>query len=195
MMMSLSIISGIYRGRKLQAPKGLGVRPTTARVRQRVFDTLQALWVGSIGLDGFSGSGAIGFEALSRGAKYVTACEPIPTHAACIQGNAKTLGVTAEHYTLFKNTCEAWLTAQAQGDGLQQLDWVYLDAPYGYEGLPHLVEAFAVGLPTDAFLIVEHGASPQEVQHLEVIQAKHPRLTLYRHIPAGDSAVHVFVLR
>jgi 16S rRNA (guanine966-N2)-methyltransferase len=191
--MSLKIISGQYKGRLLHAPQGVGVRPTTARVRQRVFDTLQALWGGSTGLDGFAGSGAIGFEALSRGASHVTACEPVAMHRACLQKNADALGLTTTHYTPYATTCEGWLAKQTPNT-LQQLDWVYLDAPYGYAGLPSLLETFATGLPIHAYLMVEHGATAQEHQHLEELHATHPRLQLYRHIAAGDSIVHIFVI-
>jgi 16S rRNA (guanine966-N2)-methyltransferase len=191
--MSLKIISGVYKGRVLQAPKGLGVRPTTGRVRQRVFDTLQALWPGSIGLDAFAGSGAIGFEALSRGAQQVTACEFVPLHAECIRRNQQALGVSSTDYILHTTPCEAWLNAHG-ATAFPLMDWVYLDPPYGYVGLPNLLEALATQLPPTSFLIVEHGASPTEVQHLEALQARHPRVTLHKQIEAGDSAVHIFVV-
>lgn len=192
--MSLKIISGIYKGRVLQAPKGLGVRPTTARVRQRVFDTLQALWAGSVGLDAFAGSGAIGFEALSRGAQHVTACEPVAAHFACIQTNATTLKLTAHQYAVHSTPCEVWMDTHG-ATVLPLLDWVYLDPPYGYAGLAALLEPLAVQLPANAFLIVEHGASPQEIQTIEAVETRYSRLRRYKHIEAGDSAVHMFMLQ
>jgi 16S rRNA (guanine966-N2)-methyltransferase len=68
----IRIISGMWRGRKLTVPHFTGLRPTPDRVRETVFNWLQPLISGAYCLDMFAGSGALGFEALSRGAAYVS---------------------------------------------------------------------------------------------------------------------------
>ena len=89
----LKITSGIYRGRLIQSLPGLETRPTTERLRQAWMNSLQMGLHDSRVLDLFSGSGALGLEALSRGAAFVVFVESNPKAAALIQQNIKTLGV------------------------------------------------------------------------------------------------------
>jgi 16S rRNA (guanine966-N2)-methyltransferase len=187
----IKILAGQFKGRILQTPKGQAVRPTTARVRQRVFDVLASYWVDSIGVDAFSGSGAIGFEALSRGANKVYATEKHPLHARLIQQNAKTLKLTKDEYTLENKSFESWWKQQSD-ELVASFDWVFVDPPYGYETLEVLLEAvfrhsaFQVG----ALVIVEHGNTDAEKTVLDaVIQASWAGL--YRVLDCGDSSVWI----
>lgn len=92
----MRIIAGKWRGRTLEAPPGLGTRPTADRVRETLFSML-ASRLGSFEdlrvADLFAGSGALGFEALSRGAASVTFVENDPDAAATIRRNAAKLGI------------------------------------------------------------------------------------------------------
>src|SRR5947208_1335701 len=95
----MRIIAGKWRGRILEAPPGMGTRPTADRVREALFSML-ASRLGSFEelrvADLFAGSGALGFEALSRGAAYATFVESDPKAAAAIRRNAEKLGVSVQ---------------------------------------------------------------------------------------------------
>ena len=89
------IIGGSVGGRRIQTPRGVSTRPTSDRVREALFSTIEA-WCGSLHglrfLDLYAGSGAVGLEAWSRGAGVVTLVEQDRRTAHLISGNAKTLG-------------------------------------------------------------------------------------------------------
>jgi 16S rRNA (guanine966-N2)-methyltransferase len=91
----MRIIAGVWRGRALQAPPGLATRPTADRVRETLFNMLVSRIGALEGLrvaDLFAGSGALGFEALSRGAAHVTFVESDPAAQRAIRENAERLG-------------------------------------------------------------------------------------------------------
>ena len=187
----IKILAGQFKGRILQTPKGQAVRPTTARVRQRLFDVLASYWVDSIGVDAFSGSGAIGFEALSRGAVKVYATEKHPLHARLIQQNAETLKLTKDEYNLENKLFEAWWKIQSD-ELVASLDWVFVDPPYGYEKLGILLESVFThpAFRTGALVIVEHGNTKAEKAVLEKVIVDH-LATLYRVLDCGDSSVWI----
>ncbi len=96
----MRIVAGRHRGRRLQAPDGLAVRPTGERAREALFDVLaggrltegrNALSDACV-LDGFAGSGALGLEALSRGAAHVVLMENHPAALAALEANVSSLG-------------------------------------------------------------------------------------------------------
>jgi 16S rRNA (guanine966-N2)-methyltransferase len=91
----MRIVAGRYGGRRLVAPKGASTRPTTDRVREALFSSLVSHSGPSLGggavLDAFAGSGALGFEALSRGAARVTFVERDPKALAALRANAESL--------------------------------------------------------------------------------------------------------
>ena len=100
----LRIISGKYRGRKIQVPNAEEVRPTTDRVRETVFNWLQNDLHNAVCLDAFAGSGVLGFEALSRGAASVCFVEKQKRVFEVLRVNAKLLG--ADNVTLINNSFE-----------------------------------------------------------------------------------------
>jgi 16S rRNA (guanine966-N2)-methyltransferase len=96
----MRIVAGQYRGRRLAAPKGDGTRPTTDRVREALFSSLTSLAGPALGggsaLDAFAGSGALGFEALSRGLRHVTFIERDRAALSVLKANAATLGAESD---------------------------------------------------------------------------------------------------
>src|SRR5262245_2325272 len=92
-MSSMRVIAGVYRGRRLRSPTGLAVRPTSDRLRETLFNILARRIQGSRFLDICAGSGAVGIEALSRGASEVTFIESARRACAGIEMNLKALGV------------------------------------------------------------------------------------------------------
>lgn len=107
----LKITGGELRGRRFQAPKGRGTRPTSEKVREAIFNTLNGLveLPGADVLDLFAGSGALGIEALSRGAAHVIFVESHARTAAGVRKNLRQLGVTEERWQVAANRVEGWL--------------------------------------------------------------------------------------
>jgi 16S rRNA (guanine966-N2)-methyltransferase len=90
------VIAGAARGRRLQVPSGDGTRPTSDRAREALFGTLESLlgaWAGLRVLDLYAGSGAVGLEALSRGAAHALMVEADPRAARTVAANVATLGL------------------------------------------------------------------------------------------------------
>ena len=121
--MSLRIVSGKFKGRVLQTPKGSKTRPTQEALREAVFNISQGSIEGATVLDLFAGSGAMGFEALSRGASHVTFIEKDRAAIACIRKNIELLDVA----------CQTTLLPQDAFHAMKRLDafdLIYVDPPY-----------------------------------------------------------------
>jgi 16S rRNA (guanine966-N2)-methyltransferase len=118
------VIAGEHRGRRLVAPAGLDTRPTADRVRESLFSILGPLDGESV-LDLFAGSGALGIEALSRGAAAAEFVDSDARAAATVRRNLESLGLEAP---VHRRDASAWLrSAAAEG---QVYDLVFLDPPY-----------------------------------------------------------------
>lgn len=129
--MTLRIISGTYKGRTLQTPKGSKTRPTQEALREAVFNICQATVEGATVLDLFAGSGAIGFEAISRGASHVTFVEKDKEAIACIRKNI-------EHLDVVPKTTLLNLDALNAMKRLKGFDLIYVDPPYDMSVKPLL---------------------------------------------------------
>ena len=155
----MRIVGGRHRGRALKAPAGRALRPTAARAREALFDILlhgrlggPAL-AGATVLDVFAGTGALGFEALSRGAAQVFALENDRAAALCLAANAEALGET-ERMTLIR----ADATRPPPAPGTANI--AFLDAPYESGLAWPALAALAHGgwLASGALVIVETAA-------------------------------------
>jgi len=131
----MRIVGGTFRGRQLATPRGRTVRPTSDRVREAMFDILQhglqstadgGLPKGAVVLDVFAGTGALGFEALSRGATHVTFIEKDPAACRVIEGNTQMLSAM-ECVTLLRRNA---LRPAAPPTGFQAADLLLMDPPY-----------------------------------------------------------------
>ncbi len=126
------VISGKYRSRPLRALAGLDVRPTSDRLRETVFNVLTAgapdALEGSVWLDLYAGTGAVGIEALSRGAGSVTFVEKTKQAARAIRENLKSLGINDGADVIEQDV----LKALPQLDGPH--DYCFFDPPYRMEG-------------------------------------------------------------
>jgi 16S rRNA (guanine(966)-N(2))-methyltransferase RsmD len=127
----MRVIAGKYRGRPLRSLAGADIRPTSDRLRETLFNVLtagnpQAL-EGSVWLDLFAGTGAVGIEALSRGAKHVYFVETSPAAAKLIERNLQSLGI-AEGYGILRDDLSGMLW-RLQRDHVVA-DLVFLDPPY-----------------------------------------------------------------
>lgn len=126
----IRIIGGDFRGRKLPVLVSEGLRPTSDRVRETVFNWLQFDLAGARCLDVFAGSGALGFEALSRGAKRVEFIEFSGPVAKQLQANARLLKLDSEKVSVTQADACLWLDKPAASP----FDVVFLDPPF-HQGL------------------------------------------------------------
>jgi len=122
------IISGRFRGRRLTVPDGTDIRPTTDRMRERLFSMLghgrYPALAGARVADLFAGTGALGIEALSRGAAHVTFVEQARGSLACLRTNIETVKSEANETTIIA------LDAAAVSCAEQPFDFIFLDPPY-----------------------------------------------------------------
>jgi len=136
------VVAGTARGRRLVAPAGRGTRPTSDRVRESIFNALHSLGAveDATVVDLFAGSGALGIEALSRGAAHCTFVEPAPAAVAAIRTNLTTAGV-AERATIDTRTAESYLAAHPA-----PVDVALCDPPYDFAGWAALLARLPAGL-------------------------------------------------
>ncbi|AKU90487.1 16S rRNA (guanine(966)-N(2))-methyltransferase RsmD [Vulgatibacter incomptus] len=123
----MRIIAGEARGRRLEAPAGLGTRPTSDRVRESLFNILGQRFDGGLVLDLYAGSGALGLEALSRGAERAILVDRDPAAAKVCEKNAVTLGFAARVEVVRAEVPEALRKLATRG---LSFDLVFLDPPY-----------------------------------------------------------------
>ena len=124
----LRIIGGKWRGRKLAFPDVEGLRPTGDRVRETLFNWLTAYLPGARCLDLFAGSGALGLEALSRGAGHTTLIERNAAAARSLRGHCQTLAAEA---AVIKNDALHWLEQSSNQTPDSHFELVFLDPPFG----------------------------------------------------------------
>ncbi|MFT6154655.1 MAG: 16S rRNA (guanine966-N2)-methyltransferase [Bermanella sp.] len=129
----LRIIGGKWRSRMLLIADVEGLRPTTDRVRETVFNWLQPYLFGAKVLDVFAGSGVLGFEAISREAASATLLEKNKLAIKNLNENAKTLG--AQNVTIIQTDALTWLTGCTE-----QFDLIFLDPPFNKGLLPDCID-------------------------------------------------------
>ena len=148
----MRIIAGKYKGHALYCPRGEDIRPTSDKARGALFNIIGPSIAGSAFLDLFAGSGAVGLEALSRGAANVTAVEMYMPDIT--QKNAKKLGATPDcGYTLIRG--DVFAEARKYRSAGVRFDFIFADPPWrkGLEG--NIIEAAAPLLAEGGRLILE----------------------------------------
>ncbi len=128
----MRVIAGSARGRRLLTREGVETRPTADRFKETLFAILQFDVPGSRFLDLFAGSGAIGVEALSRGAKSAVFVEKSPEAVSCIEANLRATGLYGQARLIQDDAANAVRQLGAAG---AQFDLIFMDPPYekGYE--------------------------------------------------------------
>ncbi|UTW10725.1 16S rRNA (guanine(966)-N(2))-methyltransferase RsmD [Marinobacterium rhizophilum] len=149
----LRIIAGTWRGRKLKFPALTGLRPTPNRVRETLFNWVQASVPGARCLDLFAGSGALGLEALSRGAGSVTFIDNATQAVRQLRDNLQLL--KADNAEVQTAAAMDWLQRQvAEADAKPGYDLVFLDPPFHCDLLPQACELLeSRGLLADQALV------------------------------------------
>lgn len=155
----LRIVGGHWRGRRLRFPSLEGLRPTPDRVRETLFNWLAPLIEGSRCLDLFAGSGALGIEALSRGAAEAVFVERHSAASAQLRENLIALG--AQGWRVERADARLWLRGPAQ-----PFEVVFLDPPFGQNLLPPVCTALEQGgwLAPQARIYLETERTLQDLQ-------------------------------
>lgn len=163
----MKILAGIYKNRQLKTPKGEKTRPTASKVRGSVFDILQNQIQNTRFLDVFAGSGSMGIEALSRGAREATFIEKERSSAACIRANLEDLGLEAKVYQK-----DAKIILKRLAKQKMQFEIIYMDPPYALN-IETFLELIPPLLAPDGILIVEQSKrTPSELPLFEKIKEK-----------------------
>ena len=160
----MRITTGSLGGRTVAAPKTTATRPMADKVRAALFDTLGDV-SGAIVLDAYAGSGAVGFEALSRGAARVVAIESARQPAATITANQATFDLTWG-YELHQTTVETWLARWLRPPAEPSaFNLIVADPPYDHLRV-NVLEKLGSLLKTDGILVVSH-SSRRDVPELD----------------------------
>jgi len=153
----MRVIAGEYKGRKLFTPKGSGVRPTADRVKEAIFSMVQPILPDAVCFDMFSGSGALGIEALSRGAARVYFCDNSPASIEALKENLDACRVNGQRAVVI---AKDWRAAGARIS--EKCNLVFIDAPYNMcEHYPRILESLAKEriLENGACIVIERDVS------------------------------------
>jgi len=172
------VIAGRYKGRRLRAPTWEGLRPTSDKLRETLFNILAPRIEGARILDVFAGTGAVGIEALSRGAGHVTFVEKDPRALALIEANLADCGIVADY-----NIRRGDVLAALRNPGAA-FDLILLDPPYDLHPVSPTLEAAAACLSDGGLLVLER-ATRREPDVPET-------LTRVRDVKSGDSTLTFF---
>jgi 16S rRNA (guanine966-N2)-methyltransferase len=184
----MRVIAGTYRSRQLLAPKGMQTRPTSDRLRETLFNILSPRMEGCRFVDLYAGTGAVGIEALSRGAAHVWFAENAALALASLRANLAALRIE-RGFTVEDRGVGAVL--QRLGKLTQLVDTVFLDPPYEAETEYTETLGFlgsARGrqmLVADALVIAEHGSKAK-------LAARYGGLVQMRVVKQGDASLTFF---
>lgn len=173
----MRIIAGTHKGRTLKTPKWEGLRPTSDKLRETLFNILRNQVDGARVLDVFSGTGAMALEALSRGAASAT----------CVESDRRAAGLIAENVALCRESDRCVIIRDVASRALQQpvpggpFDIIVLDPPYDYDDLEGVVAEAGSQRAHSAVVVLEHAS--------RVTPPRPAGLTLTRTVTSGDSAL------
>lgn len=185
----MRVTGGKLKGRSLFVPSGLDVRPTTDKVRQAIFNILSHETPGARALDLFAGTGSLGIEALSRGARSAVFVEKSSVSINCLKRNLEKLNLNSSVWQ------SDWRSALAKlRQAGETFDLIFADPPYG-EISSETIAAEIVStaepalLASEGILIIESDKQEQPATSLTVLKQRdfgHTRVTFYASVPAVD---------
>ena len=183
----MRVIAGEFRSRQLQAPRGMATRPTSDKLRETLFNVLGPRIVGAKFVDMYAGSGAVGIEAISRGAEFCWFAEKATPAVAAIRANLRALKV-AGGYAIEDRGAARLLSGLVKGKRV--VDVVFLDPPYEAaeeytRTMGFLGEHAAEVLAQDAVVIAEHAKKAQ-------LAERFGELERYRVLEQGDAALSFY---
>jgi 16S rRNA (guanine966-N2)-methyltransferase len=173
----MRVIAGRYKGRRLQTPSWDGLRPTSDKLRETLFNVLAPRFEGARVIDGYAGTGAVGIEALSRGAAHVAFVESDRRAVALVQSNLAICGVQ-QGYTIHHGDV-ASVIRRMLGD--PAFDLALLDPPYDDDRVKQALEAVAEKLAGDGLVVLERPTRRDPDVP--------PSLVRVREVASGDSTL------
>ena len=188
----MRIIAGRFRSRVLQGPPGLSTRPTSDRLRETLFNVLAPRMDGAVFLDLYAGSGAVGIEAISRGASRVTFVERDAAAVRILRGNLERLGIT-DGFRIHTGSVKVFLRPSAGGGPRPvQYDLVFLDPPYdAAEEYAATLEMLggpgAAHIAPGALIVSEH-------RRKQTLEERYGGLRRTRLLQQGDAALSFYTM-
>ncbi|MEI6243767.1 MAG: 16S rRNA (guanine(966)-N(2))-methyltransferase RsmD [Acidobacteriota bacterium] len=178
----MRIVAGTFKGRRLDGPTWEGLRPTSDSLRETLFNVLGPTLDGLRVMDVFAGTGAVGIEALSRGAAHVTFVEHDARAIQLLQRNITHVGV--------ENACaiirDDFMKRRGQrSDLMARYDLVFLDPPYEIPAIEAALTAAAARIVPGGRMVLEHSRR-------RLIPSEVPGVKRYRVLEAGDSALSFY---
>ena len=186
----MRVIAGEFRSRALKSVEGFEVRPTPDRLRQRLFDVIAGEVEGTVFLDAYAGTGAVGIEALSRGAAAVTFVEQGAPAIQILQKNLENLGIRGASAKIEKRSVGRFLRGSIEKAASGAFSVVFLDPPYD------LAEEYAMALgllggegvsflAPGAWVIAEH-------RRKQALAESYGNLSRVRLLEQGDAALSFY---
>jgi 16S rRNA (guanine(966)-N(2))-methyltransferase RsmD len=185
----MRVIAGQFRSRELKSVPGEATRPTSDRLRETLFNVLQAMrpLEGGVFLDVFAGTGAVGIEALSRGARQVYFVEQAKKAAAVIRQNLRALGVSEGFEVLEREANQALRLLDSEA---VRLDWCFLDPPYAEQDS----YGEALGFLSQSRLLAEDSVVVAEHDKRYELEELFGSLKRFRKLVQGDAALSFYRL-
>lgn len=180
----MRIGSGVLRGRKLHAPKGSETRPTGARLKKSLFDVLAPVLEDARVLDLFAGAGALGLEALSRGAARAVFVERGRKAAEAVRRNLTELGVDRRGELLVMDVRSALSKLEAAG---ASFGVVFADPPYAADELDRLLSRLGASA-----LVLDGGLVVVEHHHKRELAESYGELERFRLLKSGESCFTLY---
>ncbi|HXC48408.1 MAG TPA: 16S rRNA (guanine(966)-N(2))-methyltransferase RsmD [Candidatus Sulfotelmatobacter sp.] len=188
----MRIIAGTFRSRQLKSLKNMAMRPTSDKLRETLFNVLGAMVVDARFVDLFAGTGAVGIEALSRGAREAIFVEKHPPAAALIKKNLESLDIHKGARVLKSDALQALKQIAAKPTAASaSMDILFLDPPYAEKEQYASVLSFLGG----ANLLVENAVVIAEHQHSLDLPETFGKLERVRVLRQGDAALTFFRFR
>ena len=176
----MRVIAGALKGRRLRAPTWEGLRPTSDKLRETLFNLLARAMAGARVLDGYAGTGAVGIEAISRGAREVTFVEHDRRAQALIEKNLADCGI-AEGYAIIGSTVLHAIETLRDGPAF---DIVFLDPPYASD-IHDVLQTVGAIVKEDGIVIVEHARRSQPPDATNDLRRT-------REVRSGDSSLSIY---
>jgi 16S rRNA (guanine(966)-N(2))-methyltransferase RsmD len=179
----MRVIAGEFRGRRLDAPAWDGLRPTSDKLRQTLFNVLAPRIADARVIDGFAGTGALGIEALSRRAAHVTFVERDARALRLIRANLDRCAVDPRRYTIIRAN---FLSPQQWGDAAAA-GVVLLDPPYDLDSLDGALASAGARLQPAGLVVLEHAkrrespAAAGGLHRVRVLTSGDSALSFYEH--------------
>ena len=178
----MRIIAGSLKGRRLDAPTWEGLRPTSDKLRETLFNVLAPRMQNARVLDGYAGTGAVGIEAISRGASHVTFVEQDRRACALIAKNLEKCRILNGYAIIEASVLQGVERLKTRGE--PRFDVIFLDPPYASDIHDALQQVGEV-VTADGVVVLEHARKSQP-------PPAPGRLTRVREIISGDSALTLY---